>query len=92
MIAVIRHKGLRQFYEKGNAAKLNPQWVKRIRLILGALDAATQPDDMNIPGFHYHALAGNKVGFYAVRVTGNWRIIFRYEDGFATDVDLIDYH
>lgn len=48
--------------------------------------------DMNIPGLKLHQLKGDLAGFYAVSVSGNWRVIFRFEDGQAIDVDLIDYH
>lgn len=47
---------------------------------------------MNIAGYHFHRPAGDMKGFYSVRVTGNWRIVFRFEDGDAFDVDHLDYH
>ena len=51
-----------------------------------------KPEDMNIPGFKFHGLAGNRKSSYAVTVTGNWRIAFRYNDEDAIDLNLEDYH
>jgi hypothetical protein len=56
MISSFRHKGLRLFYEKGTAAKLQPQHIPKIRLILTRLDAATSPNDLNVPGYSLHPL------------------------------------
>ena len=93
MIQRIKHKGLRNFFEKDQAKGINPAWVNRVRRILTLLDAASEPDGMDVPGMYLHPLKGGLEGFWSVRVTGNWRIIWRFdEDGHATDVDLIDYH
>ena len=59
---------------------------------MNALDVATKPGDMNFPGWYMHPLKGIYSGFYSVRVSGNWRIVFRFEGPHATDIDLIDYH
>jgi len=64
----------------------------RIRRILDRLDAALRPEDMNLPGYRFHALKGDRKGMYAVSVSGNWRITFRFERGDAVDVNLEDYH
>ena len=92
MIRSIRHKGLRQFYESGRSQGLNPNWTKRIRAILARLEASSGPQDMNLPGLRLHPLKGAYAGFWAVDVSGNWRIVFRFEDGDVCDVDLTDYH
>lgn len=92
MIIGFKHKGLKLYYEKGNSSKLPAQQIAKIRLILTRLDAANAPEQMNVPGYRFHALSGALNGFYSVRVTGNYRIIFRYEGENATDVDYIDYH
>ena len=60
--------------------------------ILGLLDASGSPFDMDIPGFRLHPLSGDMRGYYSVRVSGNWRVTFRFEDGHAVDVDYLDYH
>jgi proteic killer suppression protein len=89
----IRHKGLRALYEKEQTKGVQQQQVKRLKLLLARLDAAREPSDMDLPGLRLHALHGDKEGFYAVSVSGNWRVIFRFDEtGEATDVDLMDYH
>ena len=60
--------------------------------MLIALNESTVPQDMGLPGWRLHPLTGERRGFWAVSVTGNWRLIFRFEGENATDVDLIDYH
>ena len=92
MIETIKHKRLRQFYETGTRRGINAQWETRLRDILFLLDTASSPEDMNLPGMNFHSLRGNYEGFYAVSVTGNWRVVFTFEDGNATGVDLVDYH
>jgi proteic killer suppression protein len=92
MIIGFKHKGLRLYYEKGNGSKLPSQQLAKIRLILTRLDAANAPEHMNVPGYRFHALSGDLKGFYSVRVTGNYRIIFRFSGQNATDVDYTDYH
>ncbi len=92
MISSLRHKGLKNLYEKGQSRGINPQWLNRVRLILARLDAAHSPEDMNLPGLRLHQLKGELAGFWAVDVSGNWRIIFRFDDGDAHDVNLTDYH
>ena len=73
-------------------------WAIRIlfsnlrRLILTRLDAVNSPEQMNQPGYDFHSLKGNYKGYYAVKVSGNWRIIFRFENENAYDVDYLDYH
>ncbi len=92
MIDSFRHKGLRLFFQKDDASKLPPDMLPRIRLILSALHASEEIRGMDLPAFRLHQLQGNLKGFFAVTVKGNWRIIFRFEDGKAYDVDFIDYH
>ena len=87
----IRHKGLRAFFERGDARHIPTVLVPRIRRILSDLDAAVQPRDMDIPGYRLHQLTGDRRGHWSVRVSGNWRMVFRFVDGGAADVDLLDY-
>ena len=89
---VIKHKRLRAFFERGDARRLPVALAPRIRRILSDLDAALLPGDMDIPGYRLHPLTGDRRDQWSVRVSGNWRIVFRFMDGVATDVDLIDYH
>ena len=92
MILKIRHRGLRAYYENGQTKGLNVDWLPRIDLILSVLDVATEPDDIAIPALRLHQLKGQQKGIWSLRVTGNWRIIFRFEGADVTDVDLVDYH
>ncbi len=92
MIESFRHKGLRLIFEDDDRSKVRADQAARIRLILTALDAAARTEDMNQPTFRLHPLKGEFKGFWAVTVRANWRIIFRFADGRASDVDLIDHH
>jgi proteic killer suppression protein len=92
MIKSIQHKGLRLFYEDDNSSKLPAAHVTRIRNILTRLEFARSLDDIGTPGSRLHPLSGQLKGFHAVNVSGNWRIIFRFEDGHVHDVDYLDYH
>jgi proteic killer suppression protein len=92
MIESFRHKGLREFFETGDSAKIAAEHKKRLRLILTLLNAAGDARDMNFPGSNLHRLKGKLKDFWAVKVSGNWRIIFRFENGKALDVDYLDYH
>jgi proteic killer suppression protein len=92
MIDSIHHKGLKRFYENDDRRLLPPDMVERIRVVLAALDQANVIEDMNRPSFRLHPLKGELKGFWAVTVRANWRIIFRFADETATDVDLVDYH
>ena len=66
--------------------------IRKLTRILAALDQSRMPQDMDLPGFRLHPLAGELRGHYAVSVSGNWRVTFRFEDGHAVDVDYTDYH
>jgi proteic killer suppression protein len=92
MIQSFRHRGLKQFYEKDNPKGLRADLVDKIARILARLDEADRVAGMDLPGFKLHPLKGDLKGFWAVRVSGNWRILFRFEGGDACDVDLVDYH
>ncbi len=92
MIGSIKHKGLAALYYDDQTKGVKQSHVKRLRQILFLLDTALVVEDMNAPGLKLHQLKGDRTGFYAVSVSGNWRVIFRFEDKQALDVDLIDYH
>ncbi len=72
--------------------RVAPEHAEKLRDILGALDMSRVPQDMNLPGFKLHPLKGSLKGHYAVSVSGNWRVTFRFENGDAVDVDYVDYH
>lgn len=88
----IRHKALRRFYLTSEHKGLPGAMVGRLAERLSVLAAAGPPDDLNLPGYRLHALKGDLAGWWNIRVTGNWRLICRFEAGEAVDVDLVDYH
>ncbi len=92
MIRKIRHKGLKKLYEDDSAAKVSPDHADKLRRILARLDAASSPQDMDLPGYRLHELKGQREGTWSVQVSGNWRVTFRFEGSCATDVDFEDYH
>ncbi len=87
-----RHKGLKRLYETDVPSGVSPNHVNKIKRILARLEAANGPADMKIPGFNLHRLKGERKEYWSVRVSGNWRIIFRFNDDRACDIDLVDYH
>lgn len=92
MIESIRHKGLKLLFEKGDPSKLTQAHLSKIRLVLTLLDNAKVVEDMNFPGSNLHPLKGSLKGFWSVTISGNYRIIFRFENGDAFDLDYVDYH
>jgi proteic killer suppression protein len=92
MIRSIHHKGLKRLYEDDDTRGVLAEHVVRLRDILARLDAATTVEEMDVPGFKLHALKGELKGFWAVTVRANWRVVFRFEDADARDVDYLDYH
>ena len=92
MIISFKHKGLKKFYEKGDKSGLGNRMLPRIEEILTVLDASEKPEQADLPGYRLHPLTGNLKGFWSMKVTGNYRIIFSFDgDGFS-HLDLIDYH
>jgi len=92
MIRSIRHKELKRLYEGDDPHGVIAVHVVKIRDILVRLDAARTMSDMDMPGFRLHTLKGEFKGFWAVTVRANWRVIFRFVDPDAFDVDYVDYH
>jgi proteic killer suppression protein len=92
MIRSFRHKGLRRLFEDDDRSKVDAQDADKLARILARLHRSRVPQDMAAPGFRLHPLKGQLKGFWAVTVRANWRVIFRFEDEDAADVDLIDYH
>jgi toxin HigB-1 len=89
----IRHKGLKRLYETGEVKGVPTEMVQKIGDILLAIDEAAEVHDIELfPGWKLHPLKGNLRGFWSVTVTGNLRVIFRFEKGDAFEVDLVDYH
>ena len=92
MIKRFRPKGLERLFRKGESQGIQAQQVSRIIWILDLLDDASSSEQVNIPGLYLHPLKGSRKGEWAVSVSGNWRITFRFEGEDVTDVTLEDYH
>jgi len=92
VIETFRHGGLKRLFQRGDPSKVRADQVSRISDVLAHLDVAHQPSDLDLPGYRLHPLRGSRKGMWSVTISGNWRIVFRFEDGDAFDVDLVDYH
>lgn len=92
MIESFADKRLKRFFDDGDRSKLPPDMVRRIDQILTAIDLASTVDELALPSFRLHQLEGDLREFYSITVRANWRIIFRFQDGRAGAVELIDYH
>ena len=90
-----RHKGLRQLHEDGSAKGVPSAMVNKLRKLLFALETAETLEQLRrFPGWKLHPLKGDRKGSWSLTVTGNWRLIFGYDEqtNTASDIDLIDYH
>lgn len=92
MIKSFKHKGLEKFFYTGNKRGIKPEQSNKLASLLDRLNAANDIKDMNYPGSFLHQLRGDKEGQYSVRVSGNWRVFFKFTDGDAYIVDYADYH
>jgi proteic killer suppression protein len=92
MIKSFKHKGLKRYFETGNASGIQAAHKNRLRLQLLALNTAFYIEDMDVPGYKLHQLKGSKKGLWSISVSGNWRITFEFDDGNAYIVNYEDYH
>ena len=92
MIGSFRHKGLRQLFEEDITKGVNPDHVRKLKQILLVLQASRRIEALDVPTFRLHPLTGDLKGYWSITVRANWRVIFRFEDGEAFDIDLVDYH
>ena len=92
MIRAIRHKGLERLHRDDDPRGVIAEHADKLRRILARLDAAKVLADMDLPGYRLHALKGELQGFHAVTVRANWRVVFRFKQSEAVDVDYVDYH
>lgn len=92
MIKSFKHEGLQHFFEYGSQRGINAGHAPKLARILDRLDASRFPKDMNLPGYKLHRLTGKDKGTWAVRVSGNWRVTFDFENDNAVDVNYIDSH
>ena len=92
MIKSWKHKGLRVFFEQGDISGIQAKHRVKLKIILQLLDAASRPEDLNLPGLRFHALKGNYKGYFSISVNANWRIIYAFDGVDAILVDYLDYH
>ena len=92
MMQRFKHKGLELFFNTGRKTGIQAKHVKRLQLIPGRLNAAASPEDMSLPGLFLHSLSGKRAKIWSVRVSGNWRVTFRFNGAHAELVDYEDYH
>jgi proteic killer suppression protein len=92
MIRSLKGRGLKRLYSSGDRSGIGADLVDTVERILSALNSALTPQELNLPRYRLHALKGDRAGYWSVTVRANWRIIFRFEEGDAWDVELIDYH
>jgi toxin HigB-1 len=92
MIKTFRHKGIERFFKTGSKAGIQPKHAGKPEDQLSALNYATRPEDMNLPGWDWHPLKADLAGRWAVSVNGNWRLTFSFEGSDAVLVDYRDYH
>ncbi len=92
MIRSFRSKALKRFSESGDSSKLSVRDVLRVTIMLQQLEDARAAEELNLPGYYFHVLRGQDKGRYSIRVTGNYRLTFGWNNEDAIDVDLEDYH
>jgi proteic killer suppression protein len=85
-------KALRRFWEQGDDSKINAKWRRKVWRILNALNVAVSPYELGVPGLGFHELKGDRKGTYAVWVTRNWRVTFKWDEQGPYNVEMEDYH
>ncbi|MCB1921465.1 MAG: type II toxin-antitoxin system RelE/ParE family toxin [Candidatus Competibacteraceae bacterium] len=92
MIENFKDRRLKRLYERGDRSKIRADLVDKAERILARLDQALVIEDMDLPGYRLHELKGDLKGYWSVSLSGNWRIMFKFKNGKASDVEMIDYH
>jgi proteic killer suppression protein len=92
MIRRFKHGGLARLFQSGDRSGVNPAFAPKLRRMLAVLDKAKKPSDMDLPGWRLHPMRGDRKGQWAVEVSGNWRLVFEFDNEDAVGVDLEDYH
>jgi toxin HigB-1 len=92
MILRFRYRGLERLHSRGDTSGVSTQHVKRLRSMLAALETASVPSDMALPGARLHPLHGDREGQWSVSISGNWCVVYEFDGRNVTNVDLIDYH
>ncbi|MDR6227977.1 proteic killer suppression protein [Pseudomonas sp. SORGH_AS199] len=84
----VQAQGPGDLFKTGSTKGIQPAHAKRLTLVLGVLDQATSSDEIDMPGFRLHPPKGKLTGYGSLSISGNWRVIFRFD---GTDTELIDY-
>ena len=92
MIHRFHHRGLKILYDKDDRRGVHSALIEKTARVLARLDVASRPEQLKLPGFALHRLEGDLAGYWSIAVRGEWRIIFRFDAGNTTDVDLVEYH
>jgi proteic killer suppression protein len=92
VILSYKHNGLARFALKGDPKGIATNHRNKIKKVLSRLAAIRFPHQMDIPGYNFHSLKGNYEEYYSIKISGNWRVIFRMKGEHVYDVDYIDYH
>ena len=92
MIKSFKSKALEKLFFDDDRSKMNQDHAAKLLRILDRLDASSNPQDMNLPGYKLHELKGKQKGVWAVWISGNWRLTFQFEGNNAINVDYVDYH
>jgi proteic killer suppression protein len=88
----IKNGALRRCWERNDDSKIRPDWRRKVRRILNALDVAVSPRELDTPGNRFHEMTGDRRGTYAVLISPNWRVTFKWSDEGPYQVDMEDYH
>jgi proteic killer suppression protein len=92
MIRSFKSKALSDLFQTGKSGKIDSKMQKRILVRLDRLDMAERPEEMNLPGFNFHALNGFSPTRYSVHVNGPWCVTFEFDGTDAVRVDFEQYH
>ena len=92
MIKTFKHKGLKKLFDTGEISGINPQHAERLRKILALLETSETIEDMDLPGLNLHNLKGKRKNTFTVKVSGNWRVTFKLNNGDILEVNYEDYH
>lgn len=92
MIESFKHNRLKNLFENTDASGIRPNLLKQVKAMLVSLDAAGELYELTLPGVQLHRLKGNTEGFYVISTSNHWGIVFRFENGSAFELELIDYH
>lgn len=92
MIKSFSDGALKRLWEDGRTKGIDPKSLPKIRRLLTALNAICHPDEMDVPGYHYHALKGDRDSQYAVTIRANWRLVFEWDGDHVIRVRQEDYH